>query len=406
MLEPLDYLRGLERIPLNEVNACKHNCLKAKGIYAIFVETNNKVYIGSASKSFLRRFLQHRSNLNRGTHHTAGLQNAVAKHGLGCLSFAIVEVLNTSKREDILACEQKWIDAIPAGIKLNVCLVAGSTIGRPYSEDLRKAQSVYMKALFKKEPERVQKMIAGTKESMKNPEIREKRRQQGLKAALLNREKAAKLSRTPERRLQSSVQFRKLWESPDHRELVSNTMKQEWANPETRQKRCDSLKKAANTPKRKNEAAEHFKGLFQDPEYKRKNREHLIRVSRKNAQKTRERTKALWENSDHKEKVTQSIIFTKASNSDPSIVISSGQIKYVTDNISRFAKEFKLGQTSLNEVMKGRQTHHKKWTGYKLASWSDVPDDAIRVLWGDHPDLPPQTQSKQSITPIQLTLDI
>jgi len=405
MLEPLGYLYGLERIPLNEVNACKHTQLRGRGIYAIFVESNNKIYIGSASKSFLRRFIQHRSKLNRGVHHTAGLQNAVNKYGLSCLSFAIVEILNTSKREEFLVHEQKWIDSIPSAIKLNICLVAGVAGSRPYPEDLKKEQSKYMKALCKKEPERVQKMIDGTKEWMKNPDNKEKRKQQAVKNFALSREKVAKLTRTPERRLLASMQFRKLWESPSHRELVSNTMKQEWANPEVRQKRCESLRKVANTPKRKEEATKHFKNLFKDPEFREKNREHLIKVSRKNAQKTGERTKALWANQDYKQQVTQSIHFTKCSNNDPSIIISPDQVKYVTDSITQFAKKFKLLQTSLNETLRGRQAHHKKWTGYKLTSWADVPDDAIRVLWGEHPDLPEQKPINQPCTPIQLRLN-
>lgn len=406
MLEPLDYLRGLEKIPLNEVNACKHNCLKAKGIYAIFVETNNKVYIGSASKSFLRRFLQHRSNLNRGTHHTAGLQNAVAKHGLGCLSFAVVEVLGTSKREDILACEQKWIDTIPAGIKLNVCLVAGTTTGRPYPEDLKKEQSTYMKALFKKEPERVQKMIDGTKEWMKNPENREKRRQQGLKNITLNRAKVTQGARTPERRAQVSIQARELWEDPSHRILVSNTMKQEWADPETREKRCEAIKRGLNTPQHKEKVSKQFKKLFEDPEFRRRNKEHLTNINRKNAQKTATRTKELWADSTYKEKVTQSLVLAGASKNDPAIIVSPDQTKYVTDSISRFAKEFKLTQSLLNRMIRGDQAKYKGWTGYKLESWTDVPNDAIRFLWGDHPDLPPQNPIEQTLTPIQLSLDI
>ena len=406
MLEPLEFLRGLEKIPLNEVNACKHTQLRGKGIYAIFVETNNKVYIGSASKSFLRRFLQHRSQLYRGVHHTAGLQNAVNKYGLSYLTFAVVEVLDTSKREDILACEQKWIDTIPPSIKLNICLVAGSCAGRPYPEHIKKRQSVLMKALFQKEPERVQKMIDGTKEWMKNPENKEKKRLQSLKNIALNQEKMQQSNRTPERRVQRSLATRKLWESETHRDLMSNTMKQEWANPETRQKRCELMKKAANTPQRKAEASEHFKKLFKDPDYREKNKEHLTNINRKNAQKTGIRTKALWADNSYKEKLTQSIIFANASKNSPSIIVSPDQIKYVTDSISRFAKEFKLGQTCLNMTVKGEQKHHKHWTGYPLTSWADVPNNAIRVLWGDHPELPSQAQSKQAITHTQLSLDI
>lgn len=406
MLESLEFLRGLKKIPLNETNACKHIELRGKGIYAIFVETNNRIYIGSASKSFLRRFRQHRSQLKRGIHHTAGLQNAVNKHGLSCLTFAVVEVLDTSERQDILDREQAWIDAIPPSIKLNVCLVAGSCAGRPYPDHLRRIQSDHMKALFAKEPERLQQMMDGMQEWLKNPENIEKRRQQGLKNITLHREKLSQGSRTPQRRAQASIHAHKLWAIKSHRAFIALTMQQEWADPDARQKRCEAIKKKANTPENKDRVSKQFKDLFECPEYRKKNREHLTSINRKNAQKTGVRTKALWADSSYKEKTTQSIISANSSKNNPSIIISPDQIKYVTDSISRFAKEFKLTQSLLNRTIRGDQPKYKGWTGYPLSSWAEVPNDAIRILWGDHPDLPVQIEAKQESTPIQLSLDI
>lgn len=98
---------------------------------------------------------------------------------------------------------------------------------------------------------------------------------------------------------------------------------------------------------------------------------------------------------------------TKAN---PYILVSPDGIQYVTDVPTQFAeaKGYKESQQKrrFSLLAKGKCLSYLDWTGYQLNSWSDVPNDAIRVLWGDHPDLPPQTQYKQSIIPIQLSLNI
>jgi hypothetical protein len=95
--------------------------------------------------------------------------------------------------------------------------------------------------------------------------------------------------------------------------------------------------------------------------------------------------------------------------SDPIIYISPEGIIYVSDIPSQFATEmgFKIeGQRHKFSLIIRNGKSYKGWTGYKLTSWADIPNDAIRILWGDHPDLPVQIEAKQESTPIQLSLDI
>ena len=49
---------------------------------------------------------------------------------------------------------------------------------------------------------------------------------------------------------------------------------------------------------------------------------------------------------------------------------SSGEI-YITDNASEFAEQYGLSDGHLNQVIHGKRTHHKGWTGRILEALSD-----------------------------------
>ena len=103
---------------------------------------------------------------------------------------------------------------------------------------------------------------------------------------------------------------------------------------------------------------------------------------------------------------------TLGSKSEPIIYISPLGEKYVSDVPSQFATEmgFEIeGQRHKFSLIIRTEKSYKGWTGYKLKSWVDVPNDTIRVLWGDHPDLPEQKTEepiKQPITPVQLSFNL
>lgn len=78
------------------------------GIYVIINRVNGKIYVGSAV-SFRRRWKQHRRQLDRGTHHSAKLQNAWNKHGGDAFSFTVERWCD---KHELLRFEQDVIDLL------------------------------------------------------------------------------------------------------------------------------------------------------------------------------------------------------------------------------------------------------------------------------------------------------
>lgn len=83
------------------------------GVYKITNTVNGKVYIGSASVSFEKRWLGHVSALNAGTHHNKGLQKDWNRLGKNCFCFEVVETVDSTG--DVLRAEQRWLDEYFAG---------------------------------------------------------------------------------------------------------------------------------------------------------------------------------------------------------------------------------------------------------------------------------------------------
>lgn len=94
------------------------------GIYKIENLVNGKCYIGSAV-NFTNRESVHRRGLNKGSHHSQKLQRAWDKYGPSSFVFMLVEIVEQS--ENLIACEQRWIDALQP--EYNISMVAGSCLG-------------------------------------------------------------------------------------------------------------------------------------------------------------------------------------------------------------------------------------------------------------------------------------
>ena len=105
--------------------------VEASGIYQIRNLLNGKRYVGSAV-CFRVRWNGHRMRLRRGDHHSRHLQASWNKYGEDSFSF---EVIETCAPELLIEREQHHLDA---GANYNVCLVAGSTLGRRHSEQTRR----------------------------------------------------------------------------------------------------------------------------------------------------------------------------------------------------------------------------------------------------------------------------
>ena len=120
--------------------------VEASGIYQIRNLVNGKVYIGSA-KCFRVRWNSHRAKLVKGGHHSKHLQASWVKHGPNAFAFEPVEVCSAV---ELVGREQFWIDSQRP--VFNVCLTAGSTLGRKFSTESK--EKIAAKARGRKCPAR------------------------------------------------------------------------------------------------------------------------------------------------------------------------------------------------------------------------------------------------------------
>jgi group I intron endonuclease len=87
----------------------------ASGVYIIRNSVNSKVYVGSAV-NFRKRFYKHCHSIRKGQHNSVHLQRHADKHGIGTLSF---EVLQLCEASDLREQEQDWLNkmlAIQVGV--------------------------------------------------------------------------------------------------------------------------------------------------------------------------------------------------------------------------------------------------------------------------------------------------
>jgi group I intron endonuclease len=138
--------------------------LNRPGIYRIANTTNGKVYVGSAV-NLRRRWNGHRRLLRLGEHHSRPLQAAWNKYGESAFSFAVIEDVSDPKL--LIDMEQKWLDTLESGRYYNVCLVAGSSLGKSLSPETRKKISQAKTGKpngqlgAKRTPEQVARIAAG-----------------------------------------------------------------------------------------------------------------------------------------------------------------------------------------------------------------------------------------------------
>lgn len=94
--------------------------MKECGVYQI--KCNEKVYVGSTTGSFSRRWNEHLSRLRRGVNGNQYLLNAFRKYGKESLHFSILEVVENL--ESVIEREQYYIDLIHP--EYNMCQIAGN----------------------------------------------------------------------------------------------------------------------------------------------------------------------------------------------------------------------------------------------------------------------------------------
>jgi len=106
-----------------------NDILKLAGVYKITCLANGKFYIGS-TKKFKQRWKEHRWKLKAGTHHSKYMQNCWNKYGEDTFKF---EVLLVCEKQDKEVYEQSYLDLYTP--EFNTCKVAGSNLGRKFSEE-------------------------------------------------------------------------------------------------------------------------------------------------------------------------------------------------------------------------------------------------------------------------------
>src|ERR1700744_5225889 len=99
------------------------------GVYCIRNLVTGKRYVGSATRSFAKRWTVHKAVLNKGRHHSKHLQASWNKYGEARFSF---EVLERCLPDNCIPREQYWIDSYNSAdpnYGYNVSPTAGNTRG-------------------------------------------------------------------------------------------------------------------------------------------------------------------------------------------------------------------------------------------------------------------------------------
>lgn len=102
------------------------------GIYLITSNAKDRRYVGSAV-DLNNRIRGHRNGLKRNKHNNKYMQRHVTKYGIDDLKFTILEFCN---KDQLIEREQHYIDLLSP--EFNLCPIAGSSLGRKFSEETKK----------------------------------------------------------------------------------------------------------------------------------------------------------------------------------------------------------------------------------------------------------------------------
>jgi group I intron endonuclease len=111
--------------------------LSKPGIYCIRNVVSGRVYVGS-SVNIRSRWKSHRANLNNGRHPGKVMQASWDRHGPDAFEFSVLEFVENP--HDLIAAEQRWIDALRAvdpELGFNVSPTAGNCLGVKHTEETR-----------------------------------------------------------------------------------------------------------------------------------------------------------------------------------------------------------------------------------------------------------------------------
>lgn len=351
------------------------------GIYEIRCISNNKVYIGSTTVSFRGRLQRHVQELCRGTHHCKQLQRCWNKYGEANFSFKILEFVprklgETEKyfKKRIETREQAWIDS-SSNHRLNTAPVAGNCLGVKHGEEHRRKTSEGMKRFCSSPEVRLRRSSLMKLVYQTNPELK----------GIRSRDSKINWSNPEYRKRLTAVNRAR--QTPERRADQANKMRQKWQEPEHRAKVAASQAPVMNSPEYRAKLSVTSKQRWQEQREKMMDARNRGCLSPEARAKASAALSQVWQQPGYKERTVANIVKSRASKCQPIVLISRQGTKFVTDNQAGFAKQYELSPKTLTGVISGKVPSHRGWTGYRLESWTDIPKDAIRVLWGEHPEL-------------------
>ncbi len=242
------------------------------GIYWILNLETGKMYIGSTTTSFKRRWEQHRQQLEKGTHVARHLQNSWNKRGPAAFVFEILEEIDDP--DLVIEREQEWIDRyFSTGILYNSSPTAGSTRGFRFSDEAKAKIGAANRAFYRtpagraSTAERIRKMLSSDqwRESQK---IGQTRRWEDPENHRKASEAQRKANGTPERKAEFSARMKRHWVDPQHRERLLAHNRRIATDPELKAKKKATMDVLWNDPEYQQRHAEGQRRRFSTDEGK------------------------------------------------------------------------------------------------------------------------------------------
>ncbi len=266
------------------------------GIYQIN-GPNDCRYIGSAT-DIRWRWCQHRWHLSRNRHPNSHLQRAWNKYGAEAFT---IEVLETTSRDELIAAEQRHLDAAFAAYPerlYNQLRTAGSTIGFPASEERkRKISEANRGRIFTDEHRR---RLSEAHRGQRPPEETMRK----VRQSLIGRP----VSEETRRKIGAANRGKK--RTPEQRQVLSNNQRGRKHSDETRARM----------------SATHLQRPI----------EERVRQADEQAMKR-----------------TGGRVY---------VLIAPDGTRHSFVNIKRFAREHGLTDQNVHSLLRGKVRHHKQWT--------------------------------------------
>lgn len=232
------------------------------GVYSIKNVVNGKVYVGSAAKSFRKRWNQHLWALRKGIHHCQHLQRSYDKHGESAFEFSILELCAPemciqSERELIERCDATGTlgyNTLPAADSRLGCRhteetkakIAAAKTGRPRSNETKQKLSVANRG--KRATDETRRKMSETRTGQKRKPFSEEHRANMSRSrkGKPSPNRGKKMSQERIEKTASKLRGRKL--SQEHRDKVSKALSERVWTDQARRNQSEAQKARGWSP--------------------------------------------------------------------------------------------------------------------------------------------------------------